>query len=541
MWENLMGMLKSIRGRYFVLTIVMGLSLLLGNGLVAYQNQGLVEKADQVAGKSLPLVNAAHELKLAVVQVQQWLTDISATRGLDGLNDGFDVAAENAALFKQSLQRIQQLAPELGLAESGIEADFEAYYAAGRRMAEAYVAGGPAQGNKMMSAFDATAEKLGTQVDQLLEQIRIEAKGIAVQQKRQSHHATFILSGVGVTVLLLLAISYGVMRRRLVALADVLPAVERIGRGDLSTELQVDSGDEIGRLAGVFNGMRQHLSGMVNEISGGSNTLVAGAESVLGSVELAEKSALAQQRETDQLSTTVEQMAAAASEIATRVSEVASAGQEAQGETQAGSTTLDSAISRLQQLVDQIGSTSDAIQRLEQHSEGITGILDVIRGIAEQTNLLALNAAIEAARAGEQGRGFAVVADEVRTLASRTQSSTEEIQQMIQRLVEGSHQAVESMSASAGLAGDTMQEANQAESSFDSIVALIDRISDMSAHIASAAEEQSTVSRHIAENVASIRESADTTANSMSQAGQVTQQMVAETGHLDGLVRQFRT
>ena len=536
-----MGMLNSIRGRYFVLTIVMGLSLLLGNGLVAYQNQGLVEKADQVAGKSLPLVNAAHELKLAVVQVQQWLTDISATRGLDGLNDGFDEAKENAALFKQSLQQIQQLAPELGLAETGIEADFDAYYAAGRRMAEAYVAGGPEQGNKMMAAFDATAEKLGTQVDQLLEQVRAEAEDIAVQQKQQSHRATFILLGVGVAVLLLLAISYGVMRRRLVALANVLPAVERIGKGDLSTELQVDSGDEVGRLAAAFNAMRGHLGGMVSEISGGSNTLVAGAESLLGSVELAEKNAFAQQRETDQLSTTVEQMAAAASEIASRVSDVACAVQEAQGETQAGSTTLDSAISRLQQLVDQIGSTSDAIQRLDQHSEGITGILDVIRGIAEQTNLLALNAAIEAARAGEQGRGFAVVADEVRTLASRTQSSTEEIQQMIQRLVEGSHHAVESMSASAELAGDTMQEANQAESSFDSIVALIDRISDMSAHIASAAEEQSAVSQHIAENVASIRESADTTANSMSQAGQVTQQMVAETGHLDGLVRQFRT
>jgi len=524
-----------------VLTIVLGALLLAGNGIVFYNNQALVQEADRVAGSSLPLVNTAHEMKLAVVQVQQWLTDISATRGQDGLDDGFEQARAHAERFRQSLQKIQQLAPELGVEQSDIVQAFEVYYAAGQKMARAYIEDGPSAGNRMMGAFDATAEKLSQEVDTLLEKIQARATDRAALQKTLAHTTGAVLLVVSLVVLGFIGVLYWLISRRLQRLDALLPAVEGIGSGDLSVSLVVDGDDEIGRLAHSLEEMRQRLAEIVRDIGGSSRMLVEGTGRLDSSVATAGRNAAEQRAATDQLVDTVEQMAAAASEIAGRIAEVADAGQKAQDETREGRESLAGAIGCLGELVRQIEGTSEVIRLLERQSEGIAGILDVIRGIAEQTNLLALNAAIEAARAGEQGRGFAVVADEVRTLASRTQSSTEEIQQMIEKLVGGVNQAVDSMLASAELAGTTMQEATGAEASFDSIVHLIEHVSEMSNHIASAADEQSTVARHIAKNVTGIRERANATAASMDEATGVVSQMGERVTHLDGLVGRFRT
>ncbi|BAN69140.1 methyl-accepting chemotaxis protein [endosymbiont of unidentified scaly snail isolate Monju] len=536
-----MNRFRGIQGRFLVLTVVLGALLLVGNGIVFYNNQALVQEADRIAERSLPLVNTAHEMKLAVVEVQQWLTDISATRGQDGLDDGFDQARANAERFRQSLQKIQQFAPELDVKQGDILQAFEAYYAVGQQMAKAYIEGGPAAGNRMMGAFDATAEKLGGQVDALLEKIQARATARAVHQKTLSHYNGGVLLVVSVVVLGFIGVLYWLISRRLQRLAATLPVVEGIGDGDLSVSLAADRDDEIGRLAQSLEEMRQRLAEIVCDIRGSSRMLVEGTGRLDSVVATAGRNAAEQRLATDQLADTVEQMAASASEIAGRIAEVADAGQKAQDETRGGRESLAGAIGRLGELVRQIEGTSEVIRLLERQSEGITGILDVIRGIAEQTNLLALNAAIEAARAGEQGRGFAVVADEVRTLASRTQSSTEEIQQMIEKLVAGVNQAVDSMLASAELAGATMQEATGAEASFDSIVGLVEHVSEMSSHIASAADEQSVVARHIAENVVGIRERADATAASMDEAAGVVSQMGERVTHLDELVGRFRT
>ncbi len=536
-----MNRFHGIRGRFLALTLLLGVLLLVGNGIVFYNNQALVQEADLISDRSLPLVNAAHEMKLAVVQVQQWLTDISATRGQDGLDDGFQQAEANAQRFRTLLTTIQQLAPELGVADSGIVDAFEAYYLAGRQMARAYIDGGPSAGNRTMGAFDATAERLGAQVDALLEKIQVRATARATRQKALAHTTGGVLLVVSLVVLGFIGVLYWLISRRLRQLGTILPVVEGIGAGDLSVALHADRNDEIGRLAQSLEAMRMRLGDIVNDIGGSSRVLVEGTAQLESAVTIAGQNAAEQRQATDQLGTTVEQMAASAAEIAGRIAEVANAGQQAQEETRAGRETLAGAIGRLGELVSQIEGTSEVIRLLERQSEGITGILDVIRGIAEQTNLLALNAAIEAARAGEQGRGFAVVADEVRTLASRTQSSTEEIQQMIEKLVGGVNQAVDSMLASAELAGTTMQEATGAESSFDSIVGLIEHVSEMGSHIASTAEEQSVVAQEIAENVNRIRAGADATASSMEKATGVVGEMGERVGHLDGLVGRFRT
>ncbi len=530
-----------LQGRFLLLTLLVGAGLLVGNGAVYYTTDQVRQKADSIIGQEIPLLNAAHELKLAVVQVQQWLTDISATRGQDGLDDGFDQARANVRRFHQSVERIDALAPGLQIGKSGIVADFEAYYQAGRKMAEAYVAGGPAAGNPMMSSFDAAAERLAGDVDQLLTRVQARVQQGVMGQKTLAGTTVGLVLAVSVLILGLLLGLYWLTAGGLRQLAGLRPVVEGIGEGDLSRELGSKRSDEIGDFVQALEGMRSRLAAVVNEIKVGSEVMVDGAGQLRNVVALAGDSAGEQRGSTDQLGVTVEQMAASANEIAARIAEVAQAGQQAHAETQSGQENLGGAIGRLGELVGQIEGTSGVIRMLEEQSGAITGILDVIRGIAEQTNLLALNAAIEAARAGEQGRGFAVVADEVRTLASRTQSSTEEIQQMIEKLVSGVNQAVDSMQASAELADSTMHEAKGAEHSFESIVGLVDHVSQMSTHIASAAEEQSTVARHIAEHVSTIRERAETTAGCMQEATGVVGRMQEQVVNLDGLVRRFDT
>lgn len=531
---------RTVRGQFLLLTLMLGVALLVGNGMVFYNNQRLVGIADSVDGRSLPLLNAAHEMKLAVVQVQQFLTDISATRGRDGLDDGFDEAEANAKRFHREIAKIDALAPELKVRQSGIEKAFEDYYAVGRRMAQAYVDGGPEAGNRMMGDFDATAEKLAGQVDKLLGEIQRRASLMAGGQRRLAHTTSGALLVVSLLILALLAVFYAVFRRRLQRLLDMAPVVEGMGEGDLTQVLQDGGEDEFGRFAQALDQMRVRLSEIVADIGASSRVLVDGTGRLRDSVALAGDNAGRQQEATLQLATTMEQMASSATEVASRVAEVANAGQKAQDESRVGQQSLSGAIGRLGDLVGQIDGTREVIQLLEQQSSAITGILDVIRGIAEQTNLLALNAAIEAARAGEQGRGFAVVADEVRTLASRTQTSTEEIQQMIEKLVGGVNQAVNAMQASADLAGDTMQEATGAESAFEHIVSLIEHVSQMSTHIASAAEEQSAVAREVSDEVRAMRDRAETTAQRMRDAGSVVAQMDERVRHLDGLVRHFK-
>ncbi len=531
---------QSIRGKFFILTLMVTFFLLTGNGLGLYNNWLLARSSDQIADRNLPLINAAHRLKLAVVQVQQWLTDISATRGRDGLNDGFDQAATYAKQFHQELALLYRLDPEIRSLTEGIRPAFDSYYDAGQGMAKAYVSGGPAQGNRMMSSFDATAEEIGAHVDRILEHIQQRVASHAELQKNRSHQASWGLALMSILVFAALIALYVFVSRRLHRLSGLIPHVQRIGAGDLSNELVAEGADEVSKITRSIEHMRRQLSDIVGQIHSTNQHLVTNTRNLSESVEKAGRKASEQQNATIELSTTTNQMTASAVDIASNISEVARAAQKSQGQTRCGQQTLDGAISRLGNLVEQIDQTSRTISLLEQHSTDIAGILDVIRSIAEQTNLLALNAAIEAARAGEQGRGFAVVADEVRSLASRTQQSTEEIHAMIEKLITGVHQAVTSMSSSADLATETLDEAGNAVEAFRAIVTLIDQVSDHSTLISGTAQDQTGVSEQIVEHVNLIREHAESTTGCMAQAMSAVDQMSAHIHQLNQAASRFR-
>ena len=216
------------------------------------------------------------------------------------------------------------------------------------------------------------------------------------------------------------------------------------------------------------------------------------------------------------------------------------AAQTADGEAKSGALVATEAIGGIESLVAEVDSAAKVIRNLEQESENIGSVLDVIRGIAEQTNLLALNAAIEAARAGEQGRGFAVVADEVRTLASRTQQSTQEIQDMILRLQSGAGNAVKVMEGAQKKAQESSDLVEKAAESLGMIAGSISAINDMNTMIASAAEEQSAVAGEMQSNMNNIREVADRSAEGAQQTAQASEELARLAAEQQALMAQFR-
>ncbi|NHZ69797.1 MAG: methyl-accepting chemotaxis protein, partial [Thermotogales bacterium] len=247
-----------------------------------------------------------------------------------------------------------------------------------------------------------------------------------------------------------------------------------------------------------------------------------------------------QKSEIDQVATAMTEMAATVQEVARNAATAAGAARDANEEAGSGKRVVKETIQAINSLAGEVQSASDVINQLAADSEAIGGVLDVIRGIAEQTNLLALNAAIEAARAGEQGRGFAVVADEVRTLAQRTQTSTQEIQSMIEKVQSGARNAVNVMESGREQAAGSVSKAGEAGTSLETINSAVSAINDMNMQIASAAEEQSAVAEEINRNIVNIGIVADETADGSNKIANANEDLVRLGGQLQSIVSMFK-
>ncbi|MBG0848019.1 cache domain-containing protein [Pseudomonas chengduensis] len=312
------------------------------------------------------------------------------------------------------------------------------------------------------------------------------------------------------------------------------------GEGDLTRRLPVSSEDELGQLAGSFNRFVEKVHGLVRQIVEMTGQLTELVGQVSEQAQRSEQAMGQQRHETDQVATAINEMSAAAHEVAKSAQNAAEAAQQTDREGQAAKSVVDGSIQRIHSLVEDIRSSGVSLDNLQQDVLSIVSVLDVIRSIAEQTNLLALNAAIEAARAGEAGRGFAVVADEVRALASRTQQSTQEIQGMIDRLQQGTQQSVTSMRRSSDAGELTSEQANKAGESLDAIAQLIATINAMNAQIASAAEEQTAVAEEINRSVHQIAVAVDSVADETERGAQTARSLAGLGDRLGALVRQFR-
>lgn len=351
----------------------------------------------------------------------------------------------------------------------------------------------------------------------------------------------FVLVGAVILAVILGVASYVSNRLtgRILAVQKGLNDISR-GDGDLTQRLPVMSQDEIGALADSFNLFVEKIHHTIREVLGVVDDLNATSSSMAESAGGTDQSVQAQHQETEMVATAMNQMNASSVEVAQSAGEANHATNKAQEDGAEALAVVQDTSSAIGELANEIEVSSQAIQALGNDVESIVSILDVIRGIAEQTNLLALNAAIEAARAGEQGRGFAVVADEVRALAGRTQESTAEIQSMIERLQQGSHQAITAMGKSKSVGESAVEHASKASESLQQISDAITHISNMNTHIATAAEEQTSVSQSIDESVQRISDSSKETQNYASTTSSASAHLSEISGSLQQLLSQFR-
>jgi len=373
--------------------------------------------------------------------------------------------------------------------------------------------------------------------------IEFNQKGVqsAAESAAQMYSSAQWVVGIIIVIALIatLLLAWLLTRSITTPIGQALTVARTIAAGDLSKPIVVSGKDEPAQLLIALATMQASLQETIRGITESSQQLASAAEEMSSVMEQSTRGLQAQNDEIEQAATAVTQMSAAVDEVAGNAVSSAEASKASDEDSKHGHYQISETISSIQNLVDEVLGASSKAEGLAVQAQDISKVLEVIRGIAGQTNLLALNAAIEAARAGEAGRGFAVVADEVRSLAQRTQDSTEEIEQMINGIQRGTQDTVGALNSSAEHAGQTLQRANSAGTALEKITAAISQISQRNLVIASAAEQQALVAREVDRSLVNIRDLSTQTAAGATQTSAASQELSRLAVDLNALVTRF--
>ncbi|MDA8484228.1 methyl-accepting chemotaxis protein [Pseudomonas resinovorans] len=510
--------------------------------------QGIAQVGDsskQLTNRYLPaislLLNADRDLYQAFI-AERSLLDEAGGEHVQALK------ADHAENLQQAYDRVHKYAAMDASAEAQqLVAQFDRGYAQWKATSQRVVdlsAKDPAAASTL--SFGDSERQFGEMRDAIdklgeLEDLAANAEGqgaIALGDTRVWQQGLAI--AIGLALCLILVIGFPALVTR--PLRNLLDRIEQIadGDGDLRVRLEVLSKDELGKLSHAFNRFLDKLQPLIREVSRVTGEVADSARSLAGLAAANDRLINSEHAAVDQVSTAATEMSAAVHEVARNAQNAADAARFAEEQSREGAQVVGATVAAIRQLAIEVESASTTIGTLEQETANIGAVLAVIKGIADQTNLLALNAAIEAARAGEQGRGFAVVADEVRALAARTQESTKDIQLMIERLQAGVQEAVKAMRSGSLKAKDSVERAAGVDQALTDTGDSVQRINDMAAQIATACEEQSSVTEEIARNISDIRDLSNEAAQTSEQSNQASQRLSQLSSGLAQLVGRFR-
>jgi len=398
------------------------------------------------------------------------------------------------------------------------------------------------QSDKLINGvLDVNGPKIADQLEDVKLSVMRDQDALGPMLEQDNHQSVMILAAITATALLLCSgAAWGITGSIKVRLRRATEIASTLASGNLDIRQEDTGNDEIGKLMASLHNTATSLKGIVQEIHSASANMSDSATRLVSVSEQAKTGTDHQQAETDQVAAAINEMAASAQEVASSASRMSDEAGNVNFQVEQGQAIVGSSVSNIHQLAGHVQESTDTIQSLQAESISIGSILDVIRGIAEQTNLLALNAAIEAARAGEQGRGFAVVADEVRSLAQRTQESTTEIQTLIERLQQQANNAVTAMQQGRTVADDCVGLSDQVAQALNNIGDAVVTISDMTTQIAGAAHEQSVVAEDINRSVTNVRTVSEQNATAVEGTFHASSDINAVSASLQQLVKQFK-
>ena len=531
----------SIASKIFLIPGIAAISFviyLLITVYTALNNGATLEKVQQV---QFPALQQSASTLVDMQKVRDTLSSAVTTGDQDTL-----IMAQNLAKeVKAGLNQIESISPEFRTEIAKISAGFDDYFKVAFDVSQSMVDGTAdfsrlgELSSQMNSSYDDAIAAMSTFRD--AQQAAFEEAFENTYRANTSLISTGVILAIVVTILLF-ATAVPIVRGIKQSIDDVVRSLKDIAQenGDLTVRIETKSEDEIGELVYWFNQFMDKLQGVVRDVVEASLPLSNLAQNLRGVTEETQRTINVQQQSATNAKSAVDTMSGSVDGVAHSAAQAASDANEATSAASEGRQIVQQTVTSIQQLAENVRETADVIARLESDSNKVGSVLDVIKGIAEQTNLLALNAAIEAARAGEQGRGFAVVADEVRTLASRTQQSTEEIQSTIEQLQSAAHSAVEVMARGTEQASSSVETANKAGSSLETITSTIGRINQMNEQIAHNTEDQRTVAVDIVRHVDEIHQRTEQTSSRSVELGTMCNELADLAQHLESIAKQFR-